>query len=233
VEQWSDETANANARVIAQHLIAMQEEDRQRISRELHDQMAQYLSAMMLELESLKEEGDPRKRKCGVEHLQDLIQQIGQEVHRLTWDLRPAPIEEVGFRNALEGCVEDLSSHSSMHLYFYSNLAREERFPPYIETLCYRIVQEGLTNIARHAQAESASVVVTRAKSELQIILEDNGVGFAATDNADRPPDHDHLGLRGMQERIALIQGTLQIESNAGRGTSLFARIPLHGAGAA
>lgn len=232
LEKVNDPSRSRRVRCFARRLIAMQEQDRARIARELHDQMAQNLSAMMLELESLKTKSNPQELEIAVDHIQDLIQHVGEEVHRLAWDLRPAPIEEVGFRESLRGCVEELSLHSSLQLDFHSNLTAEDRFDPSIETICYRIIQESLANIVKHAKATSASVIVTRQGFELKIIVEDDGIGFEAIERRAHAIDHHHVGLRGMRERLALIGGSLQIESTVGRGTSLFARLPLRQAGA-
>jgi signal transduction histidine kinase len=215
---------------LQERLISMQEEERMRIARELHDQMAQYLSAMMLGLESLKKPVDARSVQTGVDQLQDLVQQVGEEVHRLAWDLRPAPIEEMGLRKSLEHCVEELASRSTIECHFHSNLAVEDRLDRSVQTICYRVVQEGLANIIKHARARTASVVVTRTGDELQIIVEDDGVGFDQPDAVGAPDEHDHIGLRGMQERLALVGGSVEVESTVGRGTSLFVRVPIAGA---
>jgi signal transduction histidine kinase len=212
-------------------LISTQEEDRKRIARELHDQMAQYLVAMMLGLEALKNQASPHMLDQGIEHMQELIQTVGREVHRLTWDLRPAPIEDLGFRNSLEHCVEELSLRSAARFDFHSNLSPQDRFDPSVETICYRIVQEGLANIVKHAQASAASVIVTRTGNELRIIVEDDGVGFSIESADAAKIDQDHIGLRGMRERLSLIEGSLQMESTIGHGTSLFVHIPLNAEG--
>jgi signal transduction histidine kinase len=228
----TDSSGTRMVREFARRVIAMQEEDRERISRELHDQMAQYLSAMTLGLESLKTESNPQKLEQGVDHIQDLIAQVSKEIHRLAWNLRPAPIEEVGFRNSLVDCVEELAAHSSLELFFHSNLTTNDRFDSTVETICYRIVQEALANIVKHARAKSAGVIVTRRDQEIHIIVEDDGTGFEVSTQESMTTDHDHIGLRGMRERLALIGGSLQIESSVGSGTSLFARIPLNQSGA-
>jgi|GEM_PF-4605272 len=232
LERVNDPRRSKRVRRFARRLIDMQEADRMRIARDLHDQMAQYLSAMTLELESVKTQQDPRVIADRVDHLQGLIHHVGEEVHRLTWDLRPAPIEEVGFRNSLVTCVEELSSYSSLQLHFYSNLTTEDRFDRTIETICYRTLQEALANAVKHAQATSLSVVITREEFGLHMIIEDDGIGFHTVERDSGSLQHDHIGLRGMRERLALIGGSLHVESTIGHGTSLFARIPLRTAGA-
>lgn len=223
VSQWT--------RRLEQRLIETQEEDRARIARELHDQMAQYLATLMLGLESLKGLPTASALDARVDHLQNLVQEVGNEVHRLTWNLRPAPIEDLGFRNSLERCGEELSLNASIQFHFHSNLAPEGRYGSLVETISYRIVQEGLANIIKHARATTATVVIRRITNELQIIIEDDGVGFDAAGQQAVLAGRDHTGLRGMRERLKLIGGSLQIESTMGTGTSLFVKIPLQGQG--
>jgi signal transduction histidine kinase len=205
-------------------LLEMQENERHRIARELHDQTSQGLAALMLGLEGLK--GQPQN-VADVERLQELVEHLGHEVHRLTWDLRPAPIEQLGFRNALERLVEELLLCSRCQIYFYCDLPAGVRFDPQVETVCYRIVQEGLTNIVRHAQASVAGVVVSRHEGCLTLIIEDDGAGFDTTAIPTDAEQRDHLGLRGMRERLSLIGGSLVVESAAGHGTNLYIRIPV------
>ena len=218
-------------REFAKRAIAIQEEDRSRIARELHDHMAQYLAAMSLELEVLKGETDPRELQVGIDKIQDLIQHVGDDVHRLTWGLRPAPVDEIGLRRSLVACVEELSTHSSLQFDFHSNLVDEDRFSPCVETICYRFIQEALTYIVKHAHAKSVSVIVTRDESALSVIVEDDGIGFDVDQRDLINLNHDHVGLRGLRERMGLIGGKLRIESNATSGTSLFGRIPLYQSG--
>lgn len=227
LKRVSDPAASQHVRKFARRLISAQEKDRTRISRDLHDQMAQYLSAITLELESLKSNSDQQKIQSGVEHIQQLIENVGDDVHRLTWDLRPAPIEEVGFRNSLVTCVDEVSAHSSIEILFHSNLMEPDRFDPTVETICYRFIQEALANIVKHADAKTASVIVTRHPHELEIIVEDDGNGFDVAGFQQPGANRSHFGLQGMAERVKLIGGHLHIESGLQRGTSLFARLPI------
>lgn len=226
LKKFHDPTSSQLVRNFGKRLIAAQEKDRKRIARELHDQMAQYLSAISLELESLKTNDDRNSRDQTIEHIQGLIEHVGDDVHRLTWDLRPAPIEELGFRNSLFNCVEEMSAHSVVQIYFHSNLTVTDRFDPAIETICYRLVQEALANIAKHANAKTASVVIMRQGSELEMIVADDGVGFDMDEFQRSEGRTTHFGLQGMSERLKLVGGKLQIESVPENGTSLIARVP-------
>ena len=231
LKKVNDPAASRLVRSFARRLISAQEKDRKRIARELHDQMAQYLSAISLELEAIKTNKCRQTREHAVEHIQDLIEHVGDDVHRLTWDLRPAPIEDLGFRNSLFSCVEEVSAHSSLEVFFHSDLGVNDRFDPSIETICYRFVQEALANITKHSHAKTASVIVTRKPSELEVIVEDDGCGFDIEEFEKSGANRTHFGLQGMVERLKLVGGQLHIESAPGSGTSLIARVPTSEAG--
>jgi signal transduction histidine kinase len=144
------------------------------------------------------------------------------EVHDLSMRLRPRVLDDLGLAAALERLVSEWQARYKIPVDVVIQLA--ERLPGEVETAIYRIVQETLTNIVRHAQARSASILVERHGNFVRAIVEDDGVGFDINTNHGE----SHLGLMGIRERAELLSGTLTIESSSEQGTSIFIEIPLH-----
>jgi two-component system, NarL family, sensor histidine kinase UhpB len=206
-------------------IVAAQEDERRRVSRELHDQTGQSLAALIVGLEALKAsvaESPPALDR--VRELQELANRLSQEVHSLAWELRPPALDDLGLHTALERYVERWSERSHVAVDWHSD-GFSRRLPSEVETTLYRVVQESLTNVLKHAQASRVSVILRVAADSVMAIVEDNGRGFDA-EAAVRAPQH-RLGLLGMRERVWLVNGTLHIESVPGQGTTLYARIPL------
>ncbi len=214
----------AQRRGLLRRLGTAEEEQRHRIARELHDQMGQHLAALRLGLKSL--EGNPGQPGL-LRRLQDLMNQVGKEVHRIAMELRPTALDDLGLPTALRNYVEEWSERSGIATDLRAPDGEAERLPAHVETAVYRIVQEALTNVLRHARASRVSVIVERRADHLLAIVEDNGTGFDV-DAAPAPArGPGNLGLLGMRERAALAGGTLEIESSPGKGTTVFARVPL------
>jgi signal transduction histidine kinase len=144
-----------------------------------------------------------------------------QNVRRLAVELRPAVLDDVGLVPALERLTESFAEGSDTRVDFHSALG-EARLPPEVETALYRVVQESLTNIVKHAKAHNVSVSVARRRSTVAAVIEDDGAGFD-----QRAVRADGVGLLGMRERLALIEGRLEIESRPGAGTTVVAEVPL------
>jgi PAS domain S-box-containing protein len=202
-----------------------QEEERRRIARELHDQMGQHLAALKMGLERLDAgplDGDHRQ------HLHGLLKQIGQDVHRIALELRPTALDDLGLETAIVNYVENWSERSGLEVDLHAAGLDQRRLSPALETHLYRIVQEALTNVLKHARAERVSIIMERRHDHLLVIVEDDGQGFDQEVAASSPPaGMPRLGLLGMTERVASVGGELQVESAVGKGTSLFLRIPL------
>jgi PAS domain S-box-containing protein len=206
-----------------------QEDERLRLALELHDQTGQSLTAALLELKDLelqrKDEGRDRART-----LRKSMEQMGKTLHRGAWELRLYSIDELGLTSALGNYISDWSQQYAIETDFHCRDAQLDLIADEKRTAIYRIVQEGLTNIAKHArQATSVSIVIDRTDSLLQLTIEDNGPGFEvdpAIETADERR-RGRLGLAGMRERVSLLGGELEIESSVGAGTTIFARIPL------
>jgi light-regulated signal transduction histidine kinase (bacteriophytochrome)/anti-sigma regulatory factor (Ser/Thr protein kinase) len=214
-----------------------QEAERLRIARELHDQLGQSLTLLQLGIEDIgrasPESAEVQRR---VAALKGLATELGREVSRLAWEIRPAALDELGLQAAMRSLLEAWSASSGVR--FDLEVATDAwQAPAAVETTLYRVLQEGLTNVARHARASRVGVVLGMADGQANLIIEDDGCGFdaAAAPAATRPaagaaPPHaapPRLGLRGMRERLALVGGTLEIEAAPGRGTALFVRVPL------
>ena len=201
-----------------------QEGERLRLAHELHDQTGQTLTAAMLELKALesqlKDEGRSRART-----LRQSLEQMGKTLHRVAWDLRPASIDELGLTSALADYVSEWSRQYAIEADFLCRDPSLDQIAEEKRTAIYRIVQEALTNVAKHAGGATAvSVVIDRAETTLQLTIEDNGRGIDGNSAAQKRPGSG-LGLAGVRERLTLIGGELELESSA--GTTIFARIPL------
>jgi signal transduction histidine kinase len=211
---------------LRRHLSIAEEKERLRLSYELHDEAGQGLIAAILELNEIDAliEGPARER---LHLVRKKMEELGKTLHRIAWELRPPSIDEVGLRKALASYIADWSERCSIEVDLHCDDPNLDAVPGEIGTAVYRIVQEGLTNIVKHAgQPSDVSVVIRRVGATLQVIIEDNGCGFDVGAVTARP-GYRGLGLAGMRERLTLIGGTLEIESAIGAGATIFARIPL------
>jgi PAS domain S-box-containing protein len=204
-----------------------QEDERLRLAHELHDQTGQNLTAALFELKGLetllKEDGRHRARA-----LRGEMEQIGKTLHRIAWELRPASIDELGLTSALGNYISEWSNQFDIDADFHCRYDRLDGLPDETRTALYRIVQEALTNVAKHARDVTAvSVIIDRRDGTLTLTVEDDGKGFDAANGGDNGRERGGLGLVGMRERIELIGGEFEIETAAGAGTTVFARIPL------
>jgi signal transduction histidine kinase len=142
-------------------------------------------------------------------------------------DLRPAALDGVGLLTAVRRYTEDWSQRYRIEVDVHGIGLDSARLPPHLETTLYRVVQEAMTNVLKHAQAGRVGLILERRRAHVLVIVEDDGRGFDADAVLDTPGARRGLGLVGMRERVELAGGTLQIESTPGRGTTVFARIPL------
>ena len=159
--------------------------------------------------------------------MQQLTDLIGKEVHHLALELRPTALDDLGLHTTLVNYVEEWSERSGIEIDLHSTGLDAERLPAPLETALYRMVQEGLTNVLKHAQARRVSLILQRSPNQVLAILEDDGRGFDAEGVINSPGSAGHLGLLGMRERVALVGGALTVESTPGKGTTIFVRIPL------
>ena len=212
---------------LLRRLATAQEAERYRLARELHDQMGQHLTALGLGLKALRD-ATPASSAAGASllQMQELADLMGREVHQIAVELRPTALDDLGLCTALENYVESWSEQTGVEADFQGVGMDGARLPPEVETALYRVVQEALTNVRKHARSRHVSVILRRAQQEAVAVVEDDGRGFDP-----EVPAAGRLGLLGMRERLALVGGTLTVESTPEKGTAVFARIPLAAAG--
>lgn len=213
-------------RQLLARVLALQEEERRRIARELHDRMGQSLTSLIVSLGMIDSDGSPEDTATHVQALRDTVGLILDDVHELALKIRPPVLDDLGLLAALRDYLRDFRDRHCLFVDLQVLGLGEERLPAQIETAVYRIVQEALTNIVRHAQAEGVSVLVEKRNGELTLIVEDDGVGFDVDAMLGSGPNVGNLGLYGMRELALLLGGSLTIESGKSRGTSVFVRVP-------
>ena len=209
------------ARDALRRVVDAQELERRRLARELHDETGQALTSILLGLKTLEETVDGEGQHAAVADLRELVVATLQDVRRLAVELRPKVLDDFGLVAALERLTETYAEQTGMLVRFESGLAGE-RLPAEVETALYRIVQESLTNIVKHAHARAISIALTRKPGAVVVVVEDDGHGFDPTQVRE-----DGFGLEGMRERVGLLDGRLQVESGEGQGTTLVAEVPI------
>lgn len=221
------ERAEADRRDLQARLATAQEDERRRIARELHDQLGQQLTGLGLGLKVVKDTTPhPSKAWDQLEELQALTDLIGREVHHLALELRPTVLDDLGLQTAIGNYAEVWAERSGVEVDFQSDGLGRGRLPAMVETALYRVLQEALTNVLKHAQAHRVSVVLQVTTGHVISVIEDDGRGFD-TELGAAPAEH-RLGLLGMRERMELVGGDLTIDSAPGRGTTVIARVPLN-----
>ncbi len=210
---------------IMSRLVEAQESERHRIARDLHDHLGQRMTALRLKLGSLKDES-PDDVRSAVKDIVTAAETIDRDIGFLSWELRPTELEELGLENALGTFVREWSTQYGIKADFHAAASlgqhTSERFSAEVETNLYRITQEALSNVVKHAGARSVNVLLQRDRDDLLLIVEDDGSGFDEETNGNGRG----LGVVGMRERAALLHGTLSIDSSDD-GTTVIVRIPV------
>jgi signal transduction histidine kinase len=202
-------------------VLSGQELERRRLARELHDETGQALTSILLGLKSVEEAKDPASIEQAARHLRELIVATLQDVRRLAVELRPKALDDFGLVPALERLAETISEHSGIPVQIAAQLG-DERLPGEIETTLYRLVQEALTNVVKHARAKHVSILLVRRQDRVTAVVEDDGQGFDPQTTRE-----DALGLVGMRERIGIVGGRLNVESRPDAGTTIAVEVPL------
>jgi signal transduction histidine kinase len=224
VEALEREAAVSARTELARRLATAQEDERRRFARDLHDSIGQSVAALALGIEAVASTGPlPQPTLAALGEIRRVADGLGREVHELAFQLRPTALDDLGLHAALAQHIASWSTRSGIEVDFHSTHVELGRLPPEFETVVYRVVQEALTNVVKHAQARHVSVVVERHDGRAIAIVEDDGRGF----ETNSPPSDRRLGLVGMRERVTLAGGTLDIESEPGHGTVVIVRIPL------
>jgi signal transduction histidine kinase len=197
-------------------VVQAQELERARLARELHDETGQALTSILLSLKPLEQSADAE----AVAAVRELVVSTLQDVRRLAVELRPSALDDFGLVPAVERLAETFREQSGLHVDLEANVG-ETRLSRDAETTLYRVIQEALTNIAKHAEASRVSILLQRKGGSVLAVVEDDGAGFDPGSTRS-----DALGLAGMRERVLLVGGRLLVESTRGGGTTLVAEVP-------
>ena len=217
------EERDAMRRDLLQHVVHSQEDERARIARELHDEIAQLLTASSLELGALRstlKRADTTRR---VDHLQGLTREMSQGLFRLVHDLRPSPLDDLGLVPALNSLVNQDCREKGLKVTFAVE-GKQRRLDPLVETVLFRVAQEALNNVCRHAGVMQVQAELQYEEDRVLIRICDQGVGFDPSEKFNPPRG---WGLAGMRERVESLGGQLNLQSAPGEGTSVEVVIPL------
>jgi PAS domain S-box-containing protein len=206
-------------------VVTIQNEERRRIARDLHDELGQQITALRLKLESAQRvSGNKETVSFLIAETQSIANALDKDISFLAWEIRPAELAETDLVSAAEAYVKQWSRFSSVKAEFRSSGFGLSRLEPEQETNFYRIIQEALNNTHKHARAANVSILLEKRRNEITLIVEDDGKGF----DPELPNKKERrMGIIGMNERAALLGGTVEIESSPGRGTTIFVRIPV------
>jgi signal transduction histidine kinase len=226
--QLFEETSLGRVRLetLSRRLVEAQEAERRHIARELHDEIGQAFTALKLNLQSLERApaaaglGPPIQESIGI------VEHAIQQVRNLSVELRPSLLDDLGLIPALRWHLDRYTQRTGTAVHFTADPATG-RPPPEIETVCFRVTQEALTNVARHAQARQAWVDLRQSSDELRLTIRDDGTGFDARAARARAARGGSFGLLGMEERVLLIGGKIEIDSGPGKGTEIRISFPL------
>jgi len=228
-EKLQTETARREQELLRQ-FVRTQEDERQRIARDIHDQFGQQLTALRLKIDALKktcakmDAPDGENAAAQIEELQQISEYLDRDVDFLAWELRPSSLEDLGLRLTLQNYVTEWEKHTGVKTEFHTMGLSKIKLTNETETNLYRIAQESLNNILKHADATAVSVLLEKRKETLVLIIEDNGVGF---DPNKKRKGAKGLGLVGMRERARIVGGETEIESEKGKGTTIYVRVPV------
>lgn len=223
--EQSLEASRGDLRQLAAQLLRVQEEERQRIARDLHDDINQRLALLTIDIEALEQQLStaPTHTLRAVRAISDRVIELSDDVRHLAHQLHPSILNDLGLSIALQRLVDDFTARTGVQGDFIdedSLKIREEQ----ISTCLYRVAQESLMNVSRHAKAKKVRIELARLRNGLRLMVSDDGVGF----DRDRQRDgRERLGLLSMKERVALVGGMLDIESAEGQGTRISAWVPL------
>jgi signal transduction histidine kinase len=214
-------------RLLSRQLLLAQEEERKKISRELHDVIAQTLTGINVRLANLKQDAakSGRTLERSIAQTQELVQHSVEIVHRFARELRPTVLDDVGLIPALRTFMKNFRAETGLQVSL-SAFAAVDRINGDKRTILYRVAQEALTNVARHAQARRADVKLHRLDGAVRLTVKDDGKGFP-TERVLRGRRKNRLGLLGMRERVEMVKGTFAIQSVPGKGTTVRVEVPL------
>jgi PAS domain S-box-containing protein len=202
-------------------VMTAQEEERRRIARELHDEIGQSLTAVLVGLRTIEGADSPRRSVELAQSLRETTARTLADVGRLWRGLHPGVLDDLGFAAAVERFAQDFAEAHGIRVDVHAAGLEADGLSVAVQATAYRVVQEALNNVAQHARANAVTVRLQRSDATLQVSVEDDGAGF-------KPRDNGRLGLRGMRERAALLGGSLEVRSRVGKGTTLVAQFPVN-----
>ena len=209
------------SRDVVQRVVEAQEQERARLARELHDETGQALTSILLGLKGLEDVVDTSEGSASVAALRELVVSTLRNVRGLAVELRPTALDDFGLVPALERLADTFREKTGVEVAIEAQLG-EARLEPSLETTLYRLVQEALTNVLKHAEARHVSISLVRKDGSVSAVVEDDGRGFSP-----ETPRREALGLVGMRERVGLVGGRISIESAPGAGTTLAVEVPV------
>lgn len=204
------------------------EEERKRIAREIHDGPAQMLSNVVLRLELLEKllQQNPERGKQEISSFKEIVKESLKEVRNLIFSLRPMTLDDLGLIPTLKKYLKDIQEHFPIFCEFIV-IGKEERISPAVEMNIFRIIQEAVNNVIKHANANNLKIVLEIKEEEVEINIKDDGTGFIPQQYISSKHFSGHLGLISMKERAEILGGIFRIDSTLGKGTSIFVKIPL------
>lgn len=214
-------SSQSSLQKLSRQLVRVHEEERRNLARELHDEIGQYLTALKLRLGSAT--GECEQNEPQIEQSLLLVHELIRKVREMSLDLRPSVLDDLGLLPALEWYFERYTQQTEITVDFDPQNLERQRFSSEIEITIFRIIQESLTNVARHANVEHVYVRLETSPGEIALEIEDEGAGFTM----EEQKAGSSSGLAGMVERASLLKGNMEIQSRLGKGTIIKVRIPL------
>jgi len=205
-------------------MVSTQEDERRRIARDIHDHFGQRMTTLRLKLESVKAMCDDQEICDEIDELDKIAAQLDREIDFIAWELRPASLDDLGLRISLAQFVREWSLFTGIKTDFHTSGLGRAHLDHEIETNLYRIAQEALNNVYKHARPSRVSVLLEKRKNIISLIVEDDGIGFNPASKMNRTKG---MGLVGMSERAKICGGTFEVESHKGRGATVYAKVPL------
>jgi len=224
-EQVQD--AQKRLQALSVSLVKAQETERRRIARELHDEIGQAITALKISLQNLQTVADVTDFKSQLEESIQITQLTLQQVRTLSLELRPSMLDDLGLVAALRWYLDRVSSRAGVPINFSVDSGLQKRLPAELETVCFRLVQEAVTNILRHARAAEIWVELRVEEESLYLSIQDDGIGFVVKEALEKSVNGASMGLLGMLERVHLVKGRLEFISNPGEGSCVSAQFSI------
>jgi PAS domain S-box-containing protein len=215
-------------KLLSKQLLDAQESERRHIARELHDEIGQAMTGVQMNLQIIEPLLTDASAKTRLEDTALAIERMLQQIRNLSLDLRPSLLDDFGLIPALRWLLERQAQRTGLDIEFTAD-PLEKRAPEQIETVCFRVTQEAITNITRHAHARHVSVRLSGSQSDVELTIQDDGIGFDVTQAVEHATQGNSMGLLGMQERVILVGGKAEISSAPNQGTRIQVTIPFNG----